>query len=124
MTKERISLGKWGEEQAADYLLYKRYKIVERNFTCRMGEIDIIARDNERLIFVEVKTKQGFYHPLPRFSVNRRKQQQISRVAQYYLKQNRRPVERCRFDVIEVIAGPNRRLENILHLPGAFRVPV
>ena len=122
MTEERLSLGRWGEDQAVKYLRKKRFKIVERNFTCRMGEIDIIARDKDFLVFVEVKTKFGNRHLPPRYSVNKRKQRQIIRVAGYYLKRLDKPDVRCRFDVIEIIAGGGKRPEKIVHLPGAFRV--
>lgn len=122
MTEERLSLGRWGEDQAAKYLRKKRFQIVERNFTCRLGEIDIIARNKDCLVFVEVKTKSGSDHPVPRYSVNLRKQRQIVRVARYYLKQLGSQDVRCRFDVIEIIAGGGKRPEKIVHLPGAFRV--
>lgn len=122
MTEERLSLGRWGENQAAKFLRKKRFKIVERNFTCRMGEIDIIARDNDSLVFVEVKTKFGPGHPPPRYSVNLRKQRRIILVAKYYLKQLSSPDVRCRFDVIEIIAGDGRYPEKIVHLVGAFRI--
>jgi len=122
MTEERLALGKWGEDQAAKFLRKKRFKIVERNFTCRLGEIDIIARDKDSLVFVEVKTKFGPGHPPPRYSVNLRKQRQIIRVAKYYLKQLVSPDVRCRFDVVEIIAGEGKRPEKIVHLVGAFRV--
>ena len=122
MTEERLLLGRWGEDQAVKYLRKKRFKIIERNFTCRLGEIDIIARDKDFLVFVEVKTKSGSGHPPPRYSVNQRKQRQIIRVAGYYLKRLDNPAVRCRFDVIEIIAGEAKRPEKIVHLPGAFRV--
>ena len=122
MTEERLSLGRWGEDQAVKYLRKKRFKIVERNFTCRMGEIDIIARDKDFLVFVEVKTKFGNRHLPPRYSVNQRKQRQIIRIAGYYLKRLDKPAVRCRFDVVEIIAGEGKRPEKIVHLPGAFRV--
>jgi putative endonuclease len=122
MTEERLSLGRWGEDQAAKYLRKKRFKIVERNFTCRMGEIDIIARDKDSLVFVEVKTKSGPGHPPPRYSVNQRKQRQIIRVAKCYLKRLASPDVRCRFDVVEIIAGGGKRPEKIVHLVGAFRI--
>ncbi len=122
MTEERLSLGRWGEDQAARYLRKKRFKIVERNFTCRLGEIDIIARDKDSLVFVEVKTKSGPGHPPPRYSVNQRKQRQIIRVAKCYLKRLDNPEPRCRFDVIEIIAGSGKHPEKIVHLVGAFRI--
>ncbi len=91
MTEERLALGRWGEEQAAKFLRKKRFKIVERNFTCRLGEIDIIARDKDSLVFVEVKTKFGPGHPPPRYSVNLRKQRQIIRVAKILSQAARHP---------------------------------
>ncbi|MEA1927845.1 MAG: YraN family protein [Candidatus Auribacterota bacterium] len=122
MTVERLSLGKWGENEAAKYLRKKRFKIVQRNFTCRLGEIDIIARKKDHLVFVEVKTKSSSAPPAPRYSVNLRKQRQIIRVARYYLKGRGEQNPRCRFDVIEIIAGEGKRPEKIVHLVGAFRI--
>ena len=122
MTKERLSLGKWGEEQAVRFLRKNRFKILERNFTCPLGELDIITRRKDRLVFVEVKTKTNYDPPAPRYSVNRRKQRRIIRVARYYLKSRGLSNVRCRFDVVEVIAGEGKCLEKITHLPGAFRV--
>ncbi len=121
MTEERLSLGRWGEDRAARFLRRKRFKILERNYTCPLGEIDIIARQKERLVFIEVKTKTGGESPAPRYSVNRRKQRQIVRTARYYLKGCGDPNVKCRFDVVEIIAGDRRRPEKITHLPGAFR---
>jgi len=121
MTKERLSLGKWGEAAAARLLEKKGCKIVERNYACPRGEIDIIARQGERLLFVEVKTKTAGEHLPPRYSVNRRKQGQIIRVARWYLKEKKASRARCRFDVVEVVGSGSGRPEKITHLPGAFR---
>lgn len=122
MTRARLDLGKWGEASAVRYLKKEGWEIVELNYTCRLGEIDIIARQGERLVFVEVKTKTVAGHLPPRYSVNHRKQEQIIRVARWYLKEKKASRARSRFDVIEVVGLGNGRPEKLVHLPGAFRV--
>ncbi len=122
MTQERLTLGSWGEKQAARFLKKKRFRILERNYRCPLGEIDIIARRKDVLIFVEVKTRYYNDHFPPQFSVNRRKQRQIIRTAQYYLKQNHISNQSCRFDVVAVTAGEGKKPEKIEHFPGAFRL--
>ena len=86
MTQERLSLGKKGEELAIAQLRALKYKIIERNFKCALGEIDIIAREKDMLVFVEVKTRRTKDFGGPAAAVNRRKQRQLSRVALTYLK--------------------------------------
>jgi putative endonuclease len=122
MTRERQNLGKWGEEEAARYLEGQGLEIVERNYSCPRGEIDLVARQGERLVFVEVKTKTAVEHLPPRYSVNRRKQGQIIRTARWYLKEKKLSRPRCRFDVVEIIGSGAGRPEKLTHLPGAFRV--
>lgn len=124
MTRERLNLGKWGEDEAARYLKKRGFEIVERNYGCPRGEIDLVARQGERLVFVEVKTKTAAGRLLPRYSVDRRKQGQIIRAARWYLKAQEASRTRCRFDVVEVIGSGSGRPEKITHLPGAFRVEV
>ncbi len=122
MTRERQSLGKWGEEAAVRHLEGEGLEIVERNYACPRGEIDIVAREGDRLVFVEVKTKTLAEHLPPRYSVNRRKQGQIIRTARWYLKEKKASRARCRFDVVEVIGSGAGRPERLTHLPAAFRV--
>jgi putative endonuclease len=81
MTQERISLGKMGEDLAVVQLRALKYKIIERNFKCALGEIDIIAREKDTLVFVEVKTRRTRDFEGPAAAVNQRKQRQLSRVA-------------------------------------------
>ena len=121
MTRERQSLGKWGEEAAVRLLEGAGLEIVERNYTCPRGEIDIVVREGDRLVFVEVKTKTALEHLPPRYSVNRRKQGRIIRVARWYLKERKASRARCRFDVVEVIGSGAGRPEKIIHLTAAFR---
>ncbi len=106
--------GKAGELFAVLYLKKKHYKIVEQNFRCRFGEIDIIARDNGALVFVEVKTRKNTDFQRPAESVNARKQKRIITAAKYFLMQNLISDVACRFDVIEVMG------EEINHITNAF----
>ncbi len=91
------------EAEAAAYLSQNGYQILEKNFRCRTGEIDIIARDSEYLCFVEVKFRSGTDYGSPFEAVTYKKQQKIIRVAQYYMQKNGYAADtECRFDVVAV----------------------
>jgi putative endonuclease len=122
MTEERKKLGEWGEDRAAGFLRKERgFEILERNYRCPLGEIDIIARDRDVLVFVEVKTKEsGDYLP-PQASVTKDKQRQVVRVARWYLKVNRLGSPRSRFDVVAVTPAEATGVEKIDHFRAAFR---
>jgi len=95
-TRER---GNRAEGVAADHLAKQGYSIVERNFVCKLGEIDIIARDRDVLVFIEVRSRQSRRTLDPVYSVDRRKQSKIIKAAQVYLASRVRNVPPCRFDV-------------------------
>lgn len=93
------------ENVAASFLQEQGYRILERNYRCRSGEIDLIARDGEYLCFVEVKYRSSGAFGSPLEAVGCRKQQQILKVAKYYLMRKRFSMDTaCRFDVV-AIAG-------------------
>jgi putative endonuclease len=102
MAHERQRLGAEGERAAEKYLRRQRYTILQRNYRCRAGEVDLIALDGYVVVFIEVKTRTqpGFGTPLE--AVDLRKQRQIQRAAQYYLAQNRLQDRDARFDVVGV----------------------
>ncbi|MDY7032899.1 MAG: YraN family protein [Thermodesulfobacteriota bacterium] len=102
MTRQRISLGRRGEEVAVSHLKRLKYKIIERNYTCKFGEIDIIAKDKKTLAFVEVKTRTSIDYVHPYQVVNKRKQHQISKAALNYISQNNLHNMDARFDVVAV----------------------
>ena len=102
MTKERLSLGKKGEDLAIAQLRVLKYKILERNYKCALGEIDIIAREKDTLVFVEVKTRTTRDFGGPAAAVNERKQRQLSKVALTYLNQKKITEMPARFDVVAV----------------------
>ena len=103
MTKARLALGKWGEEQAVEYLRKQGLKILARNYRAPVGEIDIIASNRKELLFVEVKTRRGTAFGLPQDAVGIRKQQQIIRTAQWYLQRAKIGTLQPRFDVVAIL---------------------
>ena len=98
------TLGKFGEDKACKYLEKNDYIIIERNFRCKQGEIDIIAKDlsKKELVFIEVKTRLNFNFEKPAQSVNYIKQKHILNVSKYYLYKNSIKNTFIRFDIIEV----------------------
>ena len=102
-TKNKQLLGSFGEDTAAAFLSKKGFTVVQRNFSCRLGEIDIIAEEGEYLAFVEVKLRKNADHGEAREFVTFSKQKRIILAAKYWL--SRHPTElQPRFDVVEVYA--------------------
>ena len=95
-------LGKTGEDIAVEYLIEKNYKIIERNFYCKNGEIDIIALKDNYLIFIEVKTRSSTEYGLPSEAVTKKKLESLYKTAKYYVYTRNLQDEFIRFDVIEV----------------------
>jgi putative endonuclease len=98
----RIAQGAVAERDAAQLLSAAGYEIVERNFRCKAGELDIIARDDGVLVFVEVRSRSDDEHGRAAEMVQRRKQRRVIRVARYYLAAAAPAFERCRFDVVAI----------------------
>ena len=107
-------IGTVQEQRVAGWLKQHGYDIVEHNFSCRFGEIDLIARKGGYLIFVEVKYRSDTGKGLPQEAVDYRKQRKISRVADYYLMCKHMMGLPCRFDVIAILG------EDIQWLKDAF----
>lgn len=104
-----------GEKLACDFLKKKKYKILETNYSNKIGEIDIIAEDKGVLVFVEVKARQTLQYGRPSEAVDFRKQQKLRKVAQVYLMFHKKNEVDCRFDVIEILGD-----EVIGHIENAF----
>ena len=121
MEKYNKVFGNGGEDIAAAYLKKKKYKIRERNYNIRGGEIDIIAEKGGYVIFVEVKTRSGKGFGSPEEAVTYTKQQRVIKAAQVYMQRlGDVPV---RFDVIAVeghMENGRFRSENIMHIENAF----
>lgn len=107
----RIELGKEGEKLAIDYLLTKGYKILEKNFRTPFGEIDIIAKDENFIVVIEVKRRLSDKFGQPELSVNYTKQQKLKKLALYYISRlgKEYPV---RFDVIAINDKKIEHIEN------------
>jgi len=112
--------GSRGESLAVWYLRMKGYRIIRRNFSCQVGEIDIIAAKGDLLIFVEVRTRTsgGLEHPLA--TVDPIKVARTVRAAMCYLKFHPMPLSFCRFDIVAIEAGRRVPVRGILHAMGAF----
>lgn len=119
----RKTLGSQGEQWAASYLSKNKYKIIQKNFKTRIGEIDIIAMDKEYIVFIEVKTRTNDNFGLPCQAVDYRKQITIGKVAALYLVNNKLQNESCRFDIIEVCVDENNK-HTISHIKDAFQPKV
>ena len=103
MSDDRKSLGEKGEGIAVSYLeKIKGYKILQRNYQCIFGEMDIIAKDHDVLSFIEVKTRRSVDFGIPQESVNKRKQHQLSKVALEFINRHKVHHMKARFDVVAV----------------------
>ncbi len=108
------SLGKEGEELAVSFCRKKGYKVLEKNYKTAFGEIDIIARDGEIIVFIEVKTRADDTFGYPFEAVDARKREKIRRVALCFMKKFRREVP-ARFDVLSIsFEDGNKRVEHII----------
>jgi len=96
-------LGRQGEEEAVNFLKKKGYKILERNFKNKLGEIDIVAKDNNTLCFVEVKTRSNLRFGIPQEAVTFSKQRKLNKIALSYLKKYNLLNAPARFDIVSVI---------------------
>ena len=106
MTGRGKRLGDEGERIAADVLRGQGYRVLETNFRCKAGEIDIIAEDGGTLVFVEVKARTGERFGTPQDAVTAAKRGRIVRAAQWYLAEKKWQDRKCRFDVVSVKYGP------------------
>ncbi|KKR34063.1 MAG: putative endonuclease distantly archaeal Holliday junction resolvase [Candidatus Gottesmanbacteria bacterium GW2011_GWC2_39_8] len=115
MPKHNQQLGRLGESIAADYLRKKGYTILQKNFQKRYSEIDLIARDREMFVFVEVKTRFNTDFGSPEESVSFFKERSIRRAAEYYLTVNEIEIP-ARIDLVAVTVDQNQNVINITHL--------
>ena len=121
--------GKGGEDRAAAFLRLKGYRILERNYRVGQGEIDLVARRSDTLVFVEVKTRRGKSQGTPLEAVTKHKVKRLSAAAALYLAQNPGSWQVCRFDVVTLGPEKNwlgwlkvRHLENAFSVAGDFNV--
>jgi putative endonuclease len=115
-------IGRIGEEIAQNYLIVNGYIIIDKNFSCKIGEIDIIAKEGEYIVFVEVKTRRSKKYGIPCEAVDYWKKNKIIKVANYYIN-NKKLYEsnvQYRFDVIEIYLDNKENIEKINLIKNAF----
>lgn len=122
MPNDKKLLGAFGEDAACRYLRRRGYSILGRNYSCRFGEIDIIARKGKYIVFAEVKLRKNADHGAAMEFVTPAKQRRILATAQFWLLQNPTKLQ-PRFDVVEVYApeGLNTRKPEIHHIEDAYQ---
>jgi putative endonuclease len=116
---DSLPFGRWGEEVAADYLEKKGYQVLERRYHFHHAEIDLIARDGDYLVFIEVKTRSSADFGSPEEALTTWKKYYLRRAAEGYLYLNNLNNIDCRFDVISISFSPDGQPE-IEHFENAF----
>lgn len=108
MVDTRRKLGNRGEKIAAKFLRKQGYQIIEKNYRSRLGEIDIVAKEGESIVFVEVKTRCSTDFGLPEEALSYDKRRRLSKLALGYLAHRRIKDTNCRFDVVSILMDNNR----------------
>ena len=116
----KLLLGKQGERVAEQYLKKKGYKVVERNYRCAAGELDLIVLDRRVVVFVEVKTRTGHDFGTPLEAVEFRKQRKMIQAAQFFLTAKRLHQRDARFDVVGVSWPSGEPI--VEHIENAFEL--
>jgi len=112
LTQERLDLGREGERLALRKIESLGYTCVARNYRCPLGEVDLIAKDGDTLVFLEIKTRRGRGLSYAKEAVTARKKRQMSKVALAYMKANDCCDTKARFDVVAVhLGGEGTRIE-------------
>jgi putative endonuclease len=122
MSHDTKHLGQWGEATAEKYLIDRGYKILDRNYRTTIGELDIVARKNDVIAFVEVKTRDSINadHFLPEESVNSRKQSKLKKLGEIYLTKHKyKDDQGWQIDVISVILNKSTQEVTINHIQNA-----
>ncbi len=121
MLNKNQEFGKNSESDAAEYLSRRGYKILEKNYRTKLGEIDIIAREKDTIVFVEVKARTSEKYGDPKLAVSYGKQKKIARAAQIYLKSTNQGNQKARFDVVAI--HPHDSGKGIEIVRNAFSLP-
>lgn len=114
-----MTLGARGEKIAAAFLKDRGFRIVARNYRCPLGEVDIVAVDEDTIVFVEVKSRSSADAADPEVSVHHEKRRRITRAAKYFVSRKSVHDQPCRFDVVAVVL-PERGEPEIEHFKDAF----
>lgn len=109
MTRERLELGRLGEDLALQKIRKLGYRCLVRNYRCSLGEVDLIARDGDTLVFIEIKTRRGRPLEFAKEAISRKKRRQLSKVALSYIRDHDCADVKSRFDVVAISLQGNRR---------------
>ncbi len=119
MTSKRLQVGEAGEKAARNYLEQLGYRIIETNYRCKLGEIDIIARDLDTIVIVEVRTKTGTAFGAPEESITVKKAQKLHRLSLSYLQTVYKREVASRIDLVAVTLDRDKlAVRNINHIRG------
>lgn len=113
-------LGKIGEEFALEYFKKNGFGICERNYRTNFGEIDLIVKKKNLLVFVEVKARKSLDFGEPIEAIDERKQEKIRFIANYYISKSKNKSLQVRFDVFSIILDKNNQILSWEHIPNAF----
>ena len=116
-----LERGRIGELAAAEYLQSRGLKLLVRNFVSKRGEIDLVMKDDDCLVFTEVKTRSSEKWTRPAAAVNQKKRRHLSMTALDYLKSIKNPKVKVRFDIVEVLLK-QETVREIRHLPNTFEM--
>jgi putative endonuclease len=117
---DTLSLGAWGEDEAAHYLEHRGLQVVDRHYRQKWGEIDLICRDGPTWVFVEVKTRTSLYQPSAIDAITYRKRQRLARAAMSYMKWKRLEGSPMRFDLVLIEADQVEWIPNAFELPSHY----
>ena len=117
-----MRLGEWGEQQALSYLLDQGYRLLARNLHIDHCELDLVMKDRDVIVFIEVKTRVSLTFGAPEEAISFRKQSRLQKAAWGYLEQSNQLHSPWRIDVVAIEATKNRELLRLDHYPGAFDV--
>ncbi|MBE6054830.1 MAG: YraN family protein [Clostridium sartagoforme] len=121
MKKYNKEIGNYGENLALNYIKKQNYKFLCSNFRSREGEIDLIFKDSEVIVFIEVKSRYNYHFGLPREAVTYFKQKQIINISKYFLYKYKLFNYNCRYDVLEIYFNKKDNKYLIEHIKDAFR---
>jgi putative endonuclease len=120
---QRKALGDWGERTAAEYLERHGYRILDTNYRCTWGEVDLIAQQCDCLVFVEVRTRRGDAFGTPAESVTSQKQERLVATAETYVQALESPPPEWRIDLITITISGKKKAPRLEHLPNAIELP-
>ena len=119
MANPRLRLGNWGERVAKSFLVDKGYRVLETGFRSAWGEVDIVARDGDELVFVEVRTRRGTALGTPQESVTRAKAGRLIATAQSYMEEKGVTGTDWRIDLVSIVLDSRGRVQELSHLTHA-----